>query len=78
MTESVARGRRYRSIARWAGRKQGDRSLKWTLFVGAVQLCVGFLGMALARRVKPDQLRIGILAIGITLTVVYFVKAYIR
>ena len=134
-------------IARWAGRKHGDRSLKWTLFVGAVQLCVaiyggyfgagigvlmlaglsfaglddihqmnalkvllatvingvsaaiflfgpiawklailmaitssvgGFLGMAFARKVKPDNLRIGILAIGIALTCVYFAKAYLR
>jgi uncharacterized membrane protein YfcA len=134
-------------IARWAGRKHGDRSLKWTLFVGAVQLAVaiyggyfgagigvlmlaglsfaglddihqmnalkvllatvingvaaviflfgpivwplailmaitssfgGFLGMAYARKVKPDQLRLAILAIGITLTGVYFAKAYLR
>ena len=31
-------------IARWAGRKHGDRSLKWTLFVGAVQLAVAVYG----------------------------------
>jgi uncharacterized membrane protein YfcA len=134
-------------IARWAGRKHGDRSLKWTLFVGAVQLAVaiyggyfgagigvlmlaglsfaglddihqmnalkvllatlingvaavifllgpivwplailmaitssfgGFLGMAYARKVKPDQLRLAILAVGITLTGVYFAKVYLR
>jgi uncharacterized membrane protein YfcA len=134
-------------IARWAGRKHGDRSLKWTLFVGAVQLCVaiyggyfgagigvlmlaglsfaglddihqmnalkvllatiingvaaviflfgpivwklailmaitssvgGFLGMAFARKVKPESLRIGILAIGIALTGVYFYKGYLH
>jgi uncharacterized membrane protein YfcA len=132
-------------IARWAGRKHGDRSMKWTLFVGAIQLAVaiyggyfgagigvlmmaglsfaglddihqtnalkvllatfingvsvvifmfgdvnwpfaavmaaaatvgGFIGMAVARRIKPDQLRLAILAIGIALTCVYFVKAY--
>lgn len=132
-------------IARWAGRKHGDRSLKWTLFVGAIQLAVavyggyfgagigvlmmaglsfaglddvhqmnalkvllatfingisvviflfgpvnwplagvmagvsvigGFLGMAAARRIKPDQLRLAILGIGVILTTVYFVKAY--
>ncbi len=38
----------------------------------------GFLGMAFARRVKPDNLRIGILAIGIALTCVYFYKAYLH
>jgi uncharacterized membrane protein YfcA len=132
-------------IARWAGRKHGDRSMKWTLFVGAIQLAVaiyggyfgagigvlmmaglsfaglddvhqmnalkvllatfingisvvifmfgdvrwglaavmavmavvgGFLGMAVARRIKPDQLRLAILGIGVILTTVYFVKAY--
>jgi len=31
-------------IARWAGRKHGDRSLKWTLFVAAVQLVVAIYG----------------------------------
>jgi hypothetical protein len=31
-------------IARWAGRKHGDRSLKWTLFVGAIQLAVAIYG----------------------------------
>src|SRR5882724_9954448 len=31
-------------IARWAGRKHGDRSLKWTLFVAAVQLLVAIYG----------------------------------
>jgi uncharacterized membrane protein YfcA len=134
-------------IARWAGRKHGDRSLKWTLFVGAVQLVVaiyggyfgagigvlmlaglsfaglddihqmnalkvllatiingvaaaiflfgpidwplallmaitssvgGFLGMAYARKIKPGSLRLGILAIGVTLTCVYFAKAYLH
>jgi uncharacterized membrane protein YfcA len=132
-------------IARWAGRKHGDRSLTWTLFVGAIQLAVaiyggyfgagigvlmlaglsfaglddlhqtnalkvllatfingisviifvfgpvdwrlagvmavtaaagGFIGMAVARRIKPDQLRLAILGIGVILTVVYFFKAY--
>jgi uncharacterized protein len=31
-------------IARWAGRKHGDRSLKWTLFVAAIQLFVAIYG----------------------------------
>jgi len=132
-------------IARWAGRRHGDRSLKWTLFVAAVQLLVaiyggyfgagigvlmlaglsfaglddihqmtamkvllatmingvaavifcfytvnwhiagtmaiasvfgGFLGMALARRIKADQLRLVILGIGVALTAYYFYNAY--
>jgi hypothetical protein len=32
--------------------------------------------MAVARRIKPDQLRWAILGIGVILTVVYFFKAY--
>ena len=36
----------------------------------------GFLGMVAARRIKPDQLRLVILAIGLVLTVVYFIKNY--
>ena len=132
-------------IARWAGRKHGDRSMKWTIFVGGIQLAVaiyggyfgagigvlmlaglsfaglddihqtnalkvllatfingisvlifmfgevnwmlagvmagaaifgGFIGMAVARRIKPDQLRAVILIIGVALTGVYFWKAY--
>ena len=31
-------------IARWAGRKHGDRSLKWTIFVAAIQLAVAIYG----------------------------------
>src|SRR5258708_1354730 len=31
-------------IARWAGRKHGDRSLKWTLFVAVLQLAVAIYG----------------------------------
>ncbi|HSZ54948.1 MAG TPA: sulfite exporter TauE/SafE family protein [Tepidisphaeraceae bacterium] len=31
-------------IARWAGRKHGDRSLKWTIFVGSVQFAVAVYG----------------------------------
>jgi uncharacterized membrane protein YfcA len=134
-------------IARWAGRKHGDRSFKWTLFVAAVQLLVavyggyfgagigvlmlaglsfaglddiyqmtamkvllatmingvaavvfcfytidwgiagtmavasgfgGFIGMALARRIKADQLRLVILGIGVALTAYYFYNAYGR
>jgi uncharacterized membrane protein YfcA len=132
-------------IARWAGRKHGDRSLKWTLLVGAVQVMVamyggyfgagigvlmlaglsfaglddihqmnalkvllatvingvsaaifllgpidwplalvmaiassagGFLGMAYARSLQAERLRLGILGIGVVLTAVYFVRAY--
>jgi uncharacterized membrane protein YfcA len=132
-------------IARWAGRRHGDRSLKWTLFVASVQLIVaiyggyfgagigvlmlaglsfaglddihqmtamkvllatmingvaavvfcfypvnwniagtmaiasvigGFLGMAAARRIKADQLRLVILVIGISLTGYYFYNAF--
>jgi uncharacterized membrane protein YfcA len=132
-------------IARWAGRQHGDRSMKWTLFVAAVQLIVaiyggyfgagigvlmlaglsfaglddiyqmtamkvllatlingvaaviflfnewnfhlagtmaiasiagGFLGMAGARKIKADQLRYIILAIGIALSAYYFYHAY--
>ena len=36
----------------------------------------GFIGMAVARRIKPDQLRAVILIIGVALTGVYFWKAY--
>lgn len=132
-------------IARWAGRGHGERSLKWTIFVGIIQLAVaiyggyfgagmgvlmlaglsfaglddiyqltalkvlmatlingvaaiiflfgqvdwrmallmaiassfgGFLGMAYARRIPQNYLRLLILAIGVILTVVYFYKAY--
>ncbi len=31
-------------IARWAGRKHGERALKWTILVGAVQLVVAIYG----------------------------------
>lgn len=31
-------------ISRWAGRQHGDRSLKWTVFVGAIQLAVAVYG----------------------------------
>ena len=33
-----------RPIAQWAGRKHGDRSRKWTLLVGAIQLAVAIYG----------------------------------
>jgi uncharacterized membrane protein YfcA len=33
-----------RPIARWAGRRHGDRSLKWTILVAGVQLIVGIYG----------------------------------
>ena len=132
-------------IARWAGRQHGDRTLRWTIVVGLVQIAVsvyggyfgagigvlmlaglsfaglddihqmnalkvllatlingiscvifffgpvdwklappmaiasiagGFLGMYAARRIRQDQLRALILLVGITLTIVYFVKNY--
>ena len=31
-------------IGRWAGHKHGDRSLKWRLFVAAIQFCVAVYG----------------------------------
>jgi len=31
-------------IARWAGRKHGDRSLKWTLLVGLIQVFIALYG----------------------------------
>ena len=31
-------------IARWAGRKHGDRSLKWTIFVAFVQFAIAIYG----------------------------------
>jgi uncharacterized membrane protein YfcA len=31
-------------IARWAGRQHGDRSLKWTLFVGFIQFFIAVYG----------------------------------
>jgi hypothetical protein len=134
-----------RPIARWAGRHHGGRSMKWTAFVGAIQVAVavyggyfgagigvlmlaglsfaglddvhqmnalkvllstlinlvaaivflfysinwpiagamavasiagGFLGMLGARRVRPGQLRLIIIGIGICLTAFYFYKAY--
>lgn len=134
-------------IARWAGRHHGNRTLKWTLLVGLIQLAVavyggyfgagigvlmlaglsfaglddlhqvnalkvllatlingvavviflfadinwlyagtmaaasivgGFVGMGFARRIKPDQLRVIILGVGTLLTVIYFVKSYVR
>ena len=134
-----------RPIARWAGRRHGDRSLKWTIIVSAIQVLVavyggyfgagigvlmlaglsfaglddlhqmnalkvllattingaaaivflsykiewryalvmiaassvgGFIGMAVARRVKQEQLRAVILTIGIALTLFYFMKNY--
>ena len=133
-------------IARWAGRQHGHRTLRWTMFVGFVQIFIavyggyfgagigvlmlaglafaglddihqmnalkvllatlingiaafiflfsnklnwtlvaamaaastvgGFLGMFVARRIKPDHLRAVILSIGIILTLFYFAKNY--
>ena len=44
--------------------------------MAAASIVGGFLGMLLARRVKPQQLRAAILLIGIALTGVYFAKNY--
>ncbi len=141
-------------IARWAGRKHGDRSFKWTLFVGFIQFFVavyggyfgagigvlmlaslafagldsihqmnalkallatlingaaalvfvlyslftatssekvhwplaiamallallgGYYGMKLARKINPQSLRHIILGIALSLTIIYFKKAY--
>ncbi len=133
-------------IAKWAGRQHGHRSVKWTVFVGAIQFLVaiyggyfgagigvlmlaglafagldslhqmnalkvllatiingvaafiflfspiinwkivalmaissifgGFWGMAVARKVPENILRLAVLATGLILTVVYFHKAY--
>jgi uncharacterized membrane protein YfcA len=135
-------------IARWAGRHHGKRSLKWTIFVAAIQLIVaiyggyfgagigilmlaglafagmedihqmnalkvilqtainavasiififsplvweqwrfvipmavmsavgGFIGIAVARKAPQTTLRLIIIAIGMLLTLAYFVKVY--
>ena len=142
-----------RPIARWAGRKHGERSLKWSIVVGLVQVLIalyggyfgagigvlmlaglsfagldhihqmnalkvllatlingiatvifivsslnapatdrvqwtvasgmivasafgGFFGMHFARKVKQERLRLVILLIGISLTGIYFWRAY--
>jgi uncharacterized membrane protein YfcA len=44
--------------------------------LGGAAVAGGFIGMAVARRIKPDQLRAVILVIGVGLTGVYFWKAY--
>lgn len=51
----------------------------WPLAAGMVVASIigGFFGMALARRIKPTHLRGIILLVGITLTAVYFYKAYV-
>ena len=44
--------------------------------MAAASILGGFFGMAVARKVKPDNLRAVILAIGICLTAIYFAKNY--
>ena len=54
------------------------RGVDWR-YAGAmavVSIIGGFLGMAVARKVKPSQLRAVILVIGVALTGVYFAKNY--
>lgn len=44
--------------------------------MAAASIVGGFLGMSVARRIKPDRLRAVILMIGVALTGVYFAKNY--
>jgi uncharacterized membrane protein YfcA len=55
----------------------GDR-IDWPIALSMALAGVvgGFLGMVAARRIKQEQLRAVILAIGVLLTVVYFIKNY--
>jgi hypothetical protein len=49
---------------------------KWVAVMAVASIVGGFLGMAIARRIKPDKLRALILAIGILLTGIYFAQNY--
>jgi hypothetical protein len=51
-----------------------DKSIAAAMAVASI--VGGFLGMAFARRIQPDKLRLLILAIGIALTGYYFYNAY--
>jgi uncharacterized protein len=57
--------------------KSPDR-IDWSYAAGmAVAAAIGgFVGMQIARKMKPDKLRLLILAVGILLTAVYFYKGY--
>jgi uncharacterized membrane protein YfcA len=61
----------------WNNVRSGD-VVDWRIAgaMAVVSTVGGFLGMAVARRVKQEQLRAVILTIGIALTVVYAVKNY--
>jgi len=61
----------------WNSVRSGD-VVDWRIAgaMAVVSTVGGFLGMAVARRVKQEQLRAVILTIGIVLTVVYTVKNY--
>jgi uncharacterized protein len=48
----------------------------WVVPMAIASTVGGFWGMSIARKVKPDQLRMVILGIGIALTGVYFAKNY--
>jgi uncharacterized protein len=52
--------------------------IHWPLAIGMVCASVfgGFYGMHIARRIKQEKLRMLILLIGITLTLIYFWRAY--
>jgi len=58
--------------------RTGD-SINWPLAIGMAILSAvgGFVGMKLARKMKPAKLRLVILTIGILLTCVYFYKGYL-
>jgi hypothetical protein len=55
---------------------QWNTAWQFALSMAVASTISGFLGMALARKVKQDQLRIIILLCGAVLTAVYFYKNY--
>jgi uncharacterized membrane protein YfcA len=54
----------------------GSVSWRWVGPMAIASTIGGFWGMSIARKIKPDQLRLMILCIGIALTGVYFAKNY--
>jgi uncharacterized membrane protein YfcA len=46
------------------------------LGMGVAAIVGGFVGMQIARKMKPDRLRVLILCVGVILTAVYFYKKY--
>ena len=56
----------------------GENRIDWPIagVMALTSIVGGFLGMALARRIPPLALRVVVLAIGMGLTAVYFVRAY--